>query len=132
MACVASVAVVASVACVASVAVVASVACVASVAVVASVACVASVAVVASVPRDAWGARDAWGLWGARDARKAYGFIRFILMSCPFQHLRQEEVIPKKNMKSRKMGLSCHRSVPWNDMLPDAPWCAIECPDIPP
>ena len=55
-----------------SVAVVASVACVASVAVVASVACVTS------VPRDAWGSRDAWGAWGAR---KAYGFIRLVLIN---------------------------------------------------
>ena len=63
-----------------SVAVVASVACVASVAVVASVACVTS------VPRDAWGARDAWDAWGAR---KAYGFIRLVLISCPFQRLHR-------------------------------------------
>ena len=62
-----------------------------SVAVVASVACVASVAVVASALR---------GAWGARDARKAYGFIRLILMSCPFQRLHQEGAIPEKKVKS--------------------------------
>ena len=38
--------------------------------------CGASVGSVASVPRDARGARGAW---------KAYGFIRFARMSCPFQ-----------------------------------------------
>ena len=86
-----SVAVVASVACVASVAVVA---CVASVAVVASV---ASVAVVASVLRGCMGRT---GSRNARDARKAYGFIRFILMSCPFQCLHQEGAIPEKKVKS--------------------------------
>ena len=59
-----------------------------SVAVVASVACVASVAVVASALRGAW------------DARKAYGFIRLALMSCPFQRLHQEGAIPEKKVKS--------------------------------
>ena len=68
-----------------------------SVAVVASVACVASVAVVASVLRGCMGRT---GLRGARDARKAYGFIRLALMSCPFQRLHQEGAIPEKKVKS--------------------------------
>ena len=68
-----------------------------SVAVVASVACVASVAVVASVLRGCMGRT---GRTGLRDARKAYGSIRFILMSCPFQRLHQEGAIPEKKVKS--------------------------------
>ena len=67
-----------------------------SVAVVASVACVASVAVVASVgsmvsvPRDARGTRGAW---------KAYGFIRFDRMSCPFQSHHQEGAFLEGNVR---------------------------------
>ena len=74
-----------------------------SVAVVASVACVASVAVVASVLRGCMGRTGRTGLrvaWGARDTRKAYGFIRLALMSCPFQRLHQEGAIPEKKVKS--------------------------------
>ena len=55
-----------------------------------SVAVVASVGSMVSVPRDEWGARDAW---------KAYGFIRFARMSCPFQSHHQEGAFLKGNVR---------------------------------
>ncbi len=72
-------------------AVVASVACVASVAVVASVACVASVTIVASV------------LWGARDAWKAHGFIRLVLMGCISSAFIKKGQSPRKREASKTL-----------------------------